>query len=72
MPYPIERKLVVGVSSSALFNLENEDSLYQQKGVEEYRQFQVQHKKEILPKGVAFPFIKKFLDINKTYTEEMP
>lgn len=72
MPYPIEKKLVVGVSSSALFNLENEDSLYQQKGVEEYRQFQIQHKKEILPKGVAFPFIKKFLDINKTYTEEMP
>ncbi|WP_323246174.1 5'-nucleotidase [Arcicella aquatica] len=34
MPYPIEKKLVVGVSSSALFSLEREDNIYTQKGVE--------------------------------------
>lgn len=72
MPYPIEKKLVVGVSSSALFSLDREDTIYKENGIDEYRQFQIDHKKDILAKGIAFPFIKKFLDINKTYTEEMP
>lgn len=70
MAYPIEKKLVVGVSSNALFKLE--DALYLERGVEEYRNYQIENKDVILEKGVAFPFIKRFLDINRTYVEEMP
>jgi len=72
MPYPIDKKLVVGVSSNALFDLKFEDELFLEKGVEEYRKYQIEHKDEILDKGVAYPFIKRFLEINKTYSEESP
>jgi len=39
MPYPIERKLVVGVSSNALFNLEKEHDIFESKGLQEYRKY---------------------------------
>ena len=40
MAYPIEKKLVVAVASSALFNLDESHRVYREKGVEEYRKFQ--------------------------------
>jgi 5'-nucleotidase len=72
MPYPIERKLVVGVSSNALFNLEKEDSIFENHGLEAFRQYQEQNKTKILDKGSAYPFIKRFLNINKYYPDEQP
>lgn len=72
MGYPIGRKLVVGVSSSALFNLEKEAAIFKEKGLEEYRKYQVSHKMEILEKGLAYPFIRRFLNINKVYSDEKP
>lgn len=72
MPYPIEKKLVVAVSSNALFDLEYEDQLYQEKGVDTYRQHQYANKTKTLKKGLAFPFIKRFLNINKVYSKEIP
>jgi len=67
MPYPIERKLVVGVSSNALFNLEHEDRIFETEGVERYRKFQIANLKKPLEGGVAMPFVKRFLHINKVY-----
>ena len=72
MAYPIERKLVVGVSSTALFNLEKEDELFKKNGLEKYRQYQVENKRTILEKGLAYPFVKRFLNINKVYSDEKP
>jgi 5'-nucleotidase len=72
MPYPIERKLVVGVSSNALFNLELEDEIFNNEGVEKYRKFQVDNKNKSLSAGIAMPFIKRFLNINKVYADELP
>jgi len=72
MPYPIERKLVVGVSSNALFNLELEDKIFLEEGVEKYRKFQIDNMKKPLEGGIALPFIKRFLHINKVYKEEIP
>jgi 5'-nucleotidase len=72
MPYPIDRKLVVGVSSTALFNLEHEDEIYQNEGVEEFKKYQEEHKNDIIGKGLAFPFIKRFLNINKVFSEQKP
>lgn len=66
-PFPIEQKLVVGVSSNALFNLEKEDEIYQNHGLEAYKQYQEENRNFILEKGDAFPFIRRFLNINKTY-----
>lgn len=40
MPYPIEQKLVIAVSTSALFNMEESDSIYRAKGIDAYRKYQ--------------------------------
>lgn len=72
MPYPIEQKLVIGVASSALFDLSVSDDIYQAQGVEAYRQHQQQNLDEPLPKGVAFPFIRRFLSINQAFPEQLP
>ncbi|MCZ2129306.1 MAG: 5'-nucleotidase [Bacteroidia bacterium] len=72
MPYPIDRKLVVGVSSNALFNLELEDKIFNDEGIEKYRQFQFENKNKSLEGGIAFPFIKRFLNINRVYNQEQP
>ncbi|UVL76513.1 5'-nucleotidase [Pseudomonas putida] len=72
MPYPIEQKLVIGVASSALFDLTVSDDIYKTQGVEAYRQHQQQNLDEPFPKGVAFPFIRRFLSINQVFPEQLP
>lgn len=72
MAYPIERKLVVAVSSNALFDLELEDSIFINDGLQAYKKYQIDNKLKGLEKGIAFPFIKRFLNINKVYKEESP
>lgn len=72
MAYPIERKLVIGVASSALFNLEESHDIYQKEGVEAYRRHQELNINEPFPKGVAFPFIRRFLAINKAFPKQLP
>lgn len=72
MPYPIENKLVVGISANALFDLNKEDEIYKSKGLDAYRKYQIQRKSEMINKGVAFPFIKRMLNINKIYKNEKP
>lgn len=64
MTYPIEKKLVIGVSSSALFDLSESHKVFLEQGRSAYKQFQKDNLDKILEKGVAFSFIKKFLDIN--------
>jgi len=72
MPYPIERKLVVGISSSALFDLSREDEIYRSQGVRKYAEYQERNKRELLPKGVAFPFVRRFLRLNEVFPVERP
>lgn len=72
MAYPIEKKLVVGISSNALFDLRKEDEIFEKEGLDAYRKCQSEHKTDILETGVAYPFIKRFLRINEIYREEQP
>ncbi|QOL49065.1 5'-nucleotidase [Massilia litorea] len=72
MPFPIEHKLVIGVASSALFDLSESHQVYLDKGPEEYRLYQEAHLDAILGKGVAFPFIRRFLNINACFPDESP
>ncbi|MDY7510782.1 5'-nucleotidase [Ralstonia sp. L16] len=72
MAYPIERKLVIGVASSALFNLSESDEIYKRQGVEEYRLHQEENLDTPFPKGVAFPFIRRFLRINQVFPKQSP
>ncbi len=72
MAYPIEHKLVIGIASSALFDLSESHQIFLEQGAEAYRKYQEQHLNVILGKGVAFPFIRRFLGINKHYAESAP
>lgn len=72
MAYPIERKLVIGVASSALFDLSESHQIYLNHGVEEYRKHQESNLDVPFPKGVAFPFIRRFLGINKAFPKQSP
>lgn len=72
MPFPIESKLVVAVSSTALFDFSKEHDLYLRLGVDEFRAYQREHRNDIPAPGAAYPFIKRLLNLNKIYTEEHP
>ena len=72
MPYPIEKKFVIAVSSSALFNLTIPDSIYRARGVDEYRIFMEKTVNEPFEKGVAFPFVRRLLSLNSSFPEERP
>lgn len=72
MPFPIEDKFVIAVTTSALFDMRESDEVYKKKGVDAYRSYQEQHINDTLDKGVAFPFIRRFLSLNDVFPEEKP
>lgn len=72
MPYPIERKLVIAVSSSALFDLSESHGVFLEKGSKAYKDFQTLNVDKPLGKGVAFPFIRRFLNINNHFKKQSP
>jgi len=70
MPFPIENKLVIAVTSTALFDLSEEHEIYIKKGVTEFRTYQRENRHKILQPGSAFPFIKGLLALNNVYDEK--
>lgn len=64
MAYDLENKLVVGVSSRALFDLTYENTIYESDGVEAYCSYQIEHEDEVLRPGPGFPLIKALLNLN--------
>lgn len=72
MPYPIEKKLVVGVSSNALFDLQEEDRIFHEEGLEAFKKHQNENRNIVLKKGPAYPFIRRFLNINDIFPDKQP
>lgn len=64
MSIDLQDMLVVGVASSALFDLTESDTVYQEQGEDAYRDYQERHLDSTLAPGVAFPFIKRLLSLN--------
>jgi 5'-nucleotidase len=60
----IDDKLVLAISSRALFDLSESHKVYLSSGVEAYRQYQIEHEDEILAPGDAFPLVEKLLKLN--------
>lgn len=65
MAYELENRLVIGIASSALFDLSDSDTIFNKEGVVAYEKYQKDNLDIPLKKGVAFPFIKKLLSLNK-------
>jgi 5'-nucleotidase len=70
MPYELADRLVIGLASSALFNLDESDRVFQEHGEQAYREFQEQHLDDALGPGVAFPFIRRLLSLNNLSEDE--
>lgn len=64
MALKLDDKLVVGISSRALFDLEDENQIFENDGLDAYSQYQLDHENDILKPGTAFPLIKALHRLN--------
>jgi 5'-nucleotidase len=67
LPAPIQpalNKLVVAISSRALFNLDESHAIFENDGIEAYCQHQIENEDVPLNPGVAFNLVKKLLSLN--------
>lgn len=64
MPFELDDRLVIGVASSAVFDLSESDAVFRRDGEAQYRKYQEQHLDVPLGKGIAYPFIKRLLALS--------
>ena len=68
MPVSFSETLVVGISSRALFDLEEENKIYAEHGVVAFRKYQKDREKVILKEGTGFYIVHALLNLNKFAT----
>lgn len=64
MPYTLEDKIVIAVSSRALFDLEDAHAHFDESNPHPYAQYQLDRIDEIARPGVAFELVRKLLAFN--------
>jgi len=67
MPYSLTDKIVIAVSSRALFDLEDAHAIFDENDPSVYTRYQLNHLDEVAQPGVAFELVRKLLAFN---TEE--
>ena len=70
MAFNLEHRLVIGVSSRALFDMSLENEIFERQGVKAYCDYQLEHENEIMKPGPGFALVKALLDINKMPGQE--
>ncbi len=65
MGVSLKNKLVIAISSRALFDLTDSHRVYEEKGLAAYSAYQVEREDEPLAPGEAFPLVQKMLRINE-------
>lgn len=58
------QKLVVAISSRALFDLEESHRVFETEGVDAYCRYQIERENDLLEPGVAFSLVEKLLRLN--------
>jgi 5'-nucleotidase len=66
----LSNKLIIGISSRALFNLDKSNDIFEKQGLAEYIRCQIEIEDEILEPGVAFELIKRLLELKDPKTEQ--
>jgi len=66
-----KNKLVVGISSRALFDLEESHQVFEEYGREAYCNYQIEHEEDVLEPGVAFGLVRKLLALNDDSRERV-
>jgi 5'-nucleotidase len=64
MPASFDGKLVVAISSRALFDLEESNRVFEAEGIEAYYRYQREREDQVLAPGIAFTLVKKLLALN--------
>jgi 5'-nucleotidase len=72
MPFDLTTRLVIGLASSALFDLDESDEVFRTQGEQSYREYQHENKDKPLKKGVAFPFVRRLLSLNALNPDDPP
>ena len=67
MPEESNDKLVIAISSQALFDLSESHHVFENQGLTAYSQYQIEHEAEPLEPGEAFPLVQKLLRINEQF-----
>lgn len=67
---PDKQKLVVAISSRALFDLDESHRIFETEGKEAFCRYQIEHEDEILEPGFGFPLVRKLLAINDASPDE--
>lgn len=65
-------RLIVGISSRALFNLEKSHKIYEEQGKEAFCKYQIKNENKPLKPGHGFSLVKKLLAINDLFPDEPP
>jgi 5'-nucleotidase len=58
-------KLVVAISSRALFDLDESHRVFETEGEAAYCRYQIEHEDETLDPGMAYPLVRKLLALNE-------
>nr|AAR37663.1 5'-nucleotidase [uncultured marine bacterium 439] len=61
-------KLVIAISSRALFNLDHSHKIFKEEGIEAYAKHQQENESAILKPGVGFTLVRKLLKLNSKKT----
>ena len=64
MPESFDGKMVVAISSRALFDLEESNRVFESEGIEAYYRYQRSREDQVLAPGIAFTLVKKLLALN--------
>jgi 5'-nucleotidase len=71
MAYDLQDKLVIAISSRALFSLEEENSIFDKEGLEAYYDYQLSRLDDPLSKGSGFRFVQNLLAINRKFDNKL-
>ena len=71
MAYDLQDKLVIAISSRALFNLEEENAIFDKEGLESYYKHQLKNLDNPLSKGSGFRFVQNLLAINERFNNKL-
>ncbi len=71
MAYDLQDKLVIAISSRALFNLEEENTIFDKEGLESYYKHQLENLDNPLTKGSGFRFVQNLLAINQRFDNKL-
>ena len=72
LPLNLKETLVIGISATALFDLSESDTLFQNEfkknpdnAIQNYRKYMLEHEDVLLNEGIGFPLVKALLDLNR-------